>query len=295
MAFYSVVLFFLLLSISSTPRSLADSSLCHRSDLGFFASSLRSQCPLSIERSSAEEVSGDTLDRELIHDGRIAYYSVLFYASWCPFSSKTRPTFDALSTMFPQIKHVAIEESSAMPSVFSRYGIHSFPSILIANGSTRVQYHGSKDLNSLVHFYSEVTGFEPVLYLAMEPSSDTENLRPLNTLDRSLREIMASEPYLTLSILFICLKAFVCFFPLIISRLKAFLAVYVWKLNLGIFGEWSQLLERVLHGMDLKRLWSKLRLSKKTRNFQKGANNARVWASSLASVSLGESTSSRDS
>jgi len=89
------------------------------------------------------------------------------------------------------------------------------------------------------------------------------------------------------------MKAFVCFFPVFVSRIKAFLAMHVLRLNLGIFGEWNHLLERVLHVIDLKKLWSKLRLCNKTRNFQKGAKNARVWAS-LASVSLGES-SSRDS
>ncbi|KAJ6832416.1 5'-adenylylsulfate reductase-like 5 isoform X2 [Iris pallida] len=286
--------FFLILSLS-LHHATAASSVCPRFDLGFFAGGLRSQCPAWIERSSAEEVNGDTLDIELSNVRGSAYYSVLFYASWCPFSNKTRPTFDALSTMFPQIRHLAVEESAAMPSDFSRFGVHSFPSILIANGSERVQYHGSKDLSSLVDFYREITGLEPVAYFVEEPSSNSGNFQVLNPWNKSLREIMTSEPYLAFSVLFICLKALVFFFPVIISRLKALMAVYAWNLNLGIFGEWSHLLERVLHVIDLKRLWSKLRLSNKTRNFQKGANNARVWASSLASVSLGESSSSRNS
>lgn len=123
-----------------------------------------------------------------------AYYSVFFSASWCPFSSNARPIFNTLSSMFPQIKHLAVEESSSMPryvksycthyiccikvymicflsmktvfaisshmlcSVFSRYGIHSFPAILLANGTMMVRYRGSKDIDSLVNFYKKTTG-----------------------------------------------------------------------------------------------------------------------------------------
>lgn len=43
-------------------------------------------------------------------------------------------------------------------SVFSRYGVHSFPSILIMNGTMRVRYRGSKDLISLLLFYMKTTG-----------------------------------------------------------------------------------------------------------------------------------------
>jgi len=60
-------------------------------------------------------VSGDVLDNNTGDAQKNTYYSIFFYASWCPFSRKTRPIFDALSSMFPQIRHLAIEESSAMP------------------------------------------------------------------------------------------------------------------------------------------------------------------------------------
>ncbi|KAJ0242670.1 hypothetical protein HA466_0206110 [Hirschfeldia incana] len=57
----------------------------------------------------------------LNHDGN-DYVSVLFYASWCPFSRVVRPKFDMLSSMFPQIKHLAVEHSQALPStsIFTR-------------------------------------------------------------------------------------------------------------------------------------------------------------------------------
>jgi len=60
-------------------------------------------------------VDGDFLDRALASKQRNAYTSVLFYASWCPFSCSMLPKFEILSSMFPQIEHLAVEQSSALP------------------------------------------------------------------------------------------------------------------------------------------------------------------------------------
>ncbi|KAF8403978.1 hypothetical protein HHK36_012088 [Tetracentron sinense] len=103
-------------------------------------------------------VDKESLDRALSSSQRNVYTAVLFYASWCPFSHGVRSTFNVLSSMFPQIRHLAVEQSSAMPSVFSRYGIRSLPSILMVNQTARVWYYGAKDLCSLVHFYKRITG-----------------------------------------------------------------------------------------------------------------------------------------
>lgn len=99
-------------------------------------------------------------------------------------------------------------------------------------------------------------------------------------------EILKKEPYLAFSILFVFLRTFIYLFPGMILKLKAMWAwqCYVYfsgHFNLGIFEGSRQL----LHLIDMKWLWSKLWLTNKTRNLQKGANNARVWATSLASVS----------
>lgn len=45
-------------------------------------------------------------------DSKEEHTAVLFYASWCPFSQRIRPVFDDLSSMFPRVKHVAVEESN---------------------------------------------------------------------------------------------------------------------------------------------------------------------------------------
>ena len=102
----------------------------------------------------------------------------------------------------------------------------------------------------------------------------------------SLKEIFNREPYLALSILFLCLRIILFVFPTIMPRLKAFWTSYASHLNLQIFG---QVMERVLNVIDVKRIWTKLRLYK-TRNFHERVRSDRVWASSLASVSLGDSS-----
>lgn len=92
----------------------------------------------------------------------------------------------------------------------------------------------------------------------------------------SLRELLLSEPYLVLSIAFLLFRASLYFFPGLVAHVVALWVAYIPHLNMGIFGESRQLLGRVFHVIDLKRAWSKLKLSK-TRNFHKGARNARVW------------------
>ncbi|TXG66331.1 hypothetical protein EZV62_007606 [Acer yangbiense] len=233
-------------------------------------------------------VDGNSLDRTLTSKQKNGYTAVLFYASWCQFSNLVLPTFELLSSMFPQMDHFAIEQSVALPSMFSRYGIHSLPSILLVNQTSRLRYRGQKDLCSLVQFYEETTGLRPVEDFAKDESIgliDSYKSITKTSFGSSMSEMIQGEPYMVFSVLFLCLRMLVFIFPEVLSRLKAFWVSYVPHLNLEIFGETSQLFGRALHMIDVRRVWTKLRLCK-TRNF-------RVWASSLASVSLGESSSSR--
>ncbi|XP_050244912.1 5'-adenylylsulfate reductase-like 5 isoform X1 [Quercus robur] len=276
--------------------SCSSSSLCPK-DSNLFLYALQSQCPISISPNPPLQVDGDFLDRALASKWRNEYIVVLFHASWCPFSRSVLPSFETLNSMFPQIEHMTIEQSSAMPSIFSRYGIHSLPSILMVNRTSRVRYRGPKNLISLVQFYKKTTGLEPVQYFSENQPISLEGgeksiFQSLNSL--LLKEISKREPYLVFSILFICFRLLVHILPEVLSCLKAFWVSYVPHLNLDIFGETSQVMGRILNMIDVRRVWTKLRLSK-TRNFQEGAKNARVWASSLASVALGESSSARSS
>lgn len=108
----------------------------------------------------------------------------------------------------------------------------------------------------------------------------------------SMKEILTREPYLIFSVLFLFVRVLVYIIPRVLYHFKVIWASYRPQLNLEIFGETSQILGRILHMIDVKGVWTNLRLCK-NRNFRRGARNARVWASSLASVSLGETSTSR--
>ncbi|KAK8933250.1 5'-adenylylsulfate reductase-like 5 [Platanthera zijinensis] len=281
-------LFLLRLAFISSLLSRGSSALqltCPRSDVAGVVDSIRSpKCPIWIERSFPEEVDGDTLHKALAHVQEGAFYSVYFYASKCPFSQSLKPTFDSLSSMFPKIRHLAVEKSFAMPSIFSRYGIHGFPTLLLSTKTERIIYGGSKDLDSLVCFYKKVTGEEPATYFSVDqPKESAKALQPWR--ETTMKEFVENDPYLAFSVLFITLRAF-AYFLKFIRRVKS---LWAWLARLpidtGIFSGLNQLLGRVLHALN--------GLSVKARNFHKGAKGARVWASSLASVSLGESSSSR--
>ncbi|KAH0860572.1 hypothetical protein HID58_088833 [Brassica napus] len=225
-------------------------------------------------------VDGDLLDNS---NHVNAYTSILFYTSRCPFSRAVRPKFDVLSSMFPHIRHLVVEQSQALPS----YGIHSLPSILMVNQTFRIRYHGQKDLTSFIQFYELTTGLKPVQYVDEgEPTSyDTHgNLITWLHSGSSIKEITERDPYLVLALMFLSLKLAILIFPIMGARLQTLWASYAPHLSLGILGETSQLFGRAMHMIDVRRLWIKLRLAK-TRNFQERAKNA------LASVSLGKSTS----
>lgn len=61
------------------------------------------------------QVGGDFLEKALNSKDANMYTSVLFYASWCPFSNDVLQTFEVLSSMYPQMTHLAVEESLVMP------------------------------------------------------------------------------------------------------------------------------------------------------------------------------------
>uniref|UniRef100_A0A1J3HHF8 5'-adenylylsulfate reductase-like 5 n=1 Tax=Noccaea caerulescens TaxID=107243 RepID=A0A1J3HHF8_NOCCA len=279
---------------SGSASSRVGFSVCNY-EFELFRFDIEAKCPPSLYPTPPIQVDGDSLDRLMALNHGNAYISLLFYASWCPFSLAVRPTFDMLSSMFPQIQHLAVEHSQALPSVFSRYGIHSLPSILIVNQTSKTRYHGQKDVTSLIEFYEEATGLQPVQYVAeAEPTTslDAEDGNLITWLRNGtcIGEVFRRDPFLVLSLLFICLQMAIIVFPIVQTRVRALWASYVPNhLNLARFGEISQMFSRVLHMVDVRRLWLKLSLVK-TRNFHERAKNAQAWASSLASVSLGQTS-----
>jgi len=204
-----------------------------------------------------------------------------------------RPVFDDLSSMYPQIKHLAVEQSNVMPAVLSRYGVRSLPTILIAHELYVFWPLVPKDLNSLVDFYADVTENlfgaeqEPVAYLGPRKWNSTAKSRQYAKIwNGSVSESVKREPYIAFSILFICLRIFLFFFPKCFAYVKGLWTQYFRHANLGVLAKLAQLLECVPHAVDVRKMWSKWRL-------MVGAMNTRVWASSLASVSLGGQSSPR--
>ncbi|EOA21269.1 hypothetical protein CARUB_v10001621mg [Capsella rubella] len=281
-----VLLLFSAVAGLCVPSGFAYVDVCDH-EFVVFRSGIEQKCPRSLYPSPPVEVDGDLLDRLMDANHGNVYTSILFYAKRCPNSRAVHPKFDVLSSMFPHIKHLVVEQSQALPSVFSRYGIHSLPSILMVNQNVKVRYQGQKDLKSLIQFYKDTTGLKPVQYVDEgEPASlETDgNLITWLLNGSSVKEIAEREPYMVLALMFLALKLAILIFPIMGSRLKTLWALYVPHLSLGILRETSQLFGRALHMMDVRRLWMKLRLTK-TRNFQERAKNA------LASVSLGKSSS----
>ncbi|RRT59874.1 hypothetical protein B296_00044448 [Ensete ventricosum] len=136
------------------------------------------------------------------------------------------------------------------------------------------------------------TGLNPIMYLAIDQPGSGNVESPVLEVE-SASELITKETCLTFGIIYIGLKIIICSFSVIYSRLKAFWVSHAWHLNLSVLRESSQLLEQMHHVVEVNGLWSNLRFCNKTSNFQKGADNARAWASSFTSVSLGESSSSR--
>ncbi|KAJ4745655.1 5'-adenylylsulfate reductase-like 5 [Rhynchospora pubera] len=289
-----LIAFLFCISAASAVESSAESSpVCPV--LGpTFVDSLRAQCPLWIDLTLPMEVDGKSLYTlvEGIRASRSgSFYSILFYAKWCPFSSKFRPMFDTLSYMFPQVMHLALEESTATSSLFTRLGIHSVPSLVLLNGTSLNRFTDTKDISSLVAFYRKNTGFEPVAFFDVQPRDDT--FTPIWLQDIPLKEKIAADPYLALSMLFVLLKVVLWILPLVWPHLRAFWVVYAQGIKLKVVAGMHHILERAAHVLDVKRLWNKLKHFNKKRNLRSGAKSARVWASSLASsVALGDSPSS---
>lgn len=143
-------------------------------------------------------------------------------------------------------------------------------------------------LGSYAH-ETPAAGTEPELFPVKSPVGEESATRLRHG---SMWETLRRERYLALSVLFLCLRAFIYICQWLFFRMKVLWDMHGRRISLRrVFENRSPLLEQAAHVLNVKRLWSKLRLSE-MRKFQKGARSAKVWASSLASVSLGESSSS---
>ncbi|KAL8226344.1 hypothetical protein R6Q57_016176 [Mikania cordata] len=120
-----------------------------------------SVCPVTGIDYSLGVIEGDETSLQkalsIVDTNTHDYVVVLFYASWCPFSTMLKPHLSTMSSLFPSIPHFAIEESVVKSSVLSKYGVNGFPTLFVLNSTMRARYHGSRTLSSLVSFYTDVT------------------------------------------------------------------------------------------------------------------------------------------
>ncbi|XP_050236835.1 5'-adenylylsulfate reductase-like 4 [Mercurialis annua] len=238
----------------------------------------------------------------LVHKNSHTYVAVLFYAAWCPFSRNFRPSFSLLSSFYPSVAHFAIEESSIMPSILSKYGVHGFPTLFILNSTMRERYQGSRNLGSLVAFYADVTGIktESLNKVPLDKIIHQSNHEKHDNYDhescsfswaRSPENLFRQETYLALATTFVLVRLIYLFFPTLLA-----LAQFAWRrqicnLRVGSFLEHPR---AYLNG--IMQIFNSLKEPCKKRNLQEGAMNARAWASkSLATVSIGDASNSRGS
>lgn len=234
----------------------------------------------------------------MVYKNTHEYVAVLFYASWCPFSRSFRPSFSVVSSLYPSIPHFAIEESSVRPSILSKYGVHGFPTIFLLNSTMRVHYQGSRTLDSLVAFYSDVTGVKTAsldkTYLDKfkhHSSQDMHNSIEPETCPfswaKSPENMLRQETYLALATAFVLLRLLYALYPTLLV-----LAQFTWRRFLNM--RFRSLLEHPLAYLKRMQLFNSLKKPCKRSNLQEGAMNARAWASkSLATVSIGDASSSR--
>ncbi|KAF5740238.1 5'-adenylylsulfate reductase-like 4-like [Tripterygium wilfordii] len=236
----------------------------------------------------------------MVHKHRHEYIALLFYASWCPFSKTFRPSLSILSSLYPSIPHFTVEESAVRPSILSKYGVHGFPTLFLLNSTMRVRYHGPRTLGSLIAFYSDVTGVEPLSLdsISLDKIGQASNQEKHDNVEvescpffwaRSPVNLLRQEAYLVLATAFVVLRLLYLVSP----RLLLF-AQFVWRRSIQ-FERLESLLEHSLAYLNrAKQLLNYAKEPCKLRNFQGGAMNARVWASkSLATVSIGDASAGR--
>ncbi|KAJ7958999.1 5-adenylylsulfate reductase-like protein [Quillaja saponaria] len=237
----------------------------------------------------------------MVHRNSDKYVAVLFYASWCPFSRTFGPNFSILSSLYHSIPHFAIEESAIRPSILSKYGVHGFPTLFILNSSTRVRYHGSRTLGSLVAFYNDVAGIKTVsldrisleeigCLSSHERNGNAEQESCPFSWAKSPENLLQQETYLALATIFVLMRLLYFLFPTLLLCVQSARRRLIQNVRLG------SLLEHPL--VYLKRTMqlcsSSTKQPCKRSNLQEGAINARAWASkSLATVSIGDSSASR--
>ncbi|XP_056141265.1 thioredoxin domain-containing protein 15 [Lampris incognitus] len=86
---------------------------------------------------------------------------VLFFTTWCQFSARLAPHFNALPRVFPSIHFLALD-ASQHSSLSTRFGTVAVPNILLFQGVKPMARfnHTDRTLETLTSFIANQTGFE---------------------------------------------------------------------------------------------------------------------------------------
>lgn len=90
-------------NVSSTPKNANPHPECYRSNFTIFR-----------ETNSVKLVNGSRLTQTLAEAELNECFLVLFYVTWCPFSAKLAPIFNALPKAFPNLDILAFDVSKSV-------------------------------------------------------------------------------------------------------------------------------------------------------------------------------------
>jgi len=122
--------------------------------------------------------------------------AVMFYATWCPFSAKAAPHYNALARMFPDIIFLAADIQRHQ-AYTTQFGVLALPTILLFhNSKTIVKFnHSDYELANFTTFLNIFTGLDQI----GEPLiTDTDYEGPMPTI-----VIPETDYYLYLSWVFV--------------------------------------------------------------------------------------------
>jgi thiol-disulfide isomerase/thioredoxin len=79
----------------------------------------------------------------------------LFKAEWCGHCQQFKGTWDKLKSDVKGIKFVEYDADKNEDQM-EKFGVDSFPTLLLTVGSRKIEYKGSRDIDSLKEFINQI-------------------------------------------------------------------------------------------------------------------------------------------
>lgn len=114
------------------------------------------------ETNSVQLVNGSRLTTYLSESNSTDCFFVLFFVTWCPFSARLAPIFNALPRAFPNLDVLAFDVSKSV-GYNTKFGTSAVPMLLMfqhKNVLAKFNYT-SKNLTDYIEFVANITGYTP--------------------------------------------------------------------------------------------------------------------------------------